>query len=98
MFGEVRLIFDNTPRGILFTVLQTGYCVKLLSGLTQADEDLEAHEDFIGLYKVESIAANELVTVIKDVLLRNNLSINFCRGRGQCYDGARNIWVVEILG
>ena len=42
----------------------------------------------IGLYKVESISADKLVALIKDALLRMNLSLN--RARGQCYDGAAN--------
>ena len=33
------------------------------------------HKDFVGLYKVESIAADILVTVVKDVLLRHNLIV-----------------------
>ena len=48
--------------------------------------DLQVQEDFVGLYSVPSIDANMLVSVIKDVFLRLNLS--FDRVRGQCYDGA----------
>ena len=40
----------------------------------------------MGLYSVPSIDAGMLVTVIKAVLLRLNLS--FHRVHGQCYDGA----------
>ena len=53
------------------------------------DEKFNAHEDFIGLHKVESIQANSLVAVLKDILLRLNLSLANCRG--QCYDGAANM-------
>ena len=53
------------------------------------DNDFQPHEDFIGLYKVDSIAASELVSVLKDTLLRMNVSITNCRG--QCYDGALNM-------
>ena len=49
------------------------------------DTKLESHEDFIGLYCVESIDADTLTKVIKDILLRMNLSLSNCRG--QCYDG-----------
>ena len=45
----------------------------------------DVHEDFIGLYKVDQIDAGTLVHVIKDTLLRLNLSLT--RIRGQCYDG-----------
>ena len=49
-------------------------------------DDLQVHEDFLGLYSVPSIDAAMLVSVVKDVFLRMNLS--FDRVRGQCYDGA----------
>ena len=39
------------------------------------DEDFEGYEDFVGLYKVKSTAADILVTVVKDVLLRHNLIV-----------------------
>ena len=47
------------------------------------------HEDLIGLYKVDSISADNLVILIKDALLRMNLSLN--KARGQCYGGAANM-------
>ena len=54
-----------------------------------ADHQLIDHEDFIGLYQVNSIDANSLVIAIKDTLLRMGLSLSNCRG--QCYDGASNM-------
>ena len=54
--------------------------------LRWVSEKFEVHEEFIGLYMVESIDANTLVSVIKDVLQRLNLSLS--KARGQCYDGA----------
>ena len=52
-------------------------------------EDLQDHEDFIGLYQVESIDANCLVFAIKDALLQMELQLSACHG--QCYDGASNM-------
>ena len=49
-------------------------------------DDLSVHEDFIGLYKTDSIQAKSLVAIIKDTLLQLNLKMELCRG--QCYDGA----------
>ncbi len=49
-------------------------------------EELEVHEEFLGLYHVASIDAGTLTAAIKDVLVRMNLS--FKKLRGQCYDGA----------
>ena len=43
-------------------------------------------ENFIGFWQVPSIDANALVSVIRDILLRMNLSINKCRR--QRFDGA----------
>ena len=52
-------------------------------------EDLQDHEDFIGLYEVGSITAESLVHAIQDVLLRMKVKLSECRG--QCYDGASNM-------
>ena len=51
--------------------------------------DLEDHEDFIGLYQVNSITADSLTFHIKDALLRLNVQLSQCLG--QCYDGATNM-------
>ncbi len=50
------------------------------------DSNLEAHEEFIGLYKLDNIKANSIVAAIRDALIRLNLAMSKCRG--QCYDGA----------
>lgn len=54
--------------------------------LRWVDNNFEAHEEFIGIHEVDSIDASTLYQVIKDELLRLNLSIT--KARGQCYDGA----------
>ena len=49
-------------------------------------DELNPHEDFIGLHELEVANANTMLYhVIKDVLLRMNISLAKCRG--QCYDG-----------
>ena len=53
------------------------------------DHDLEVHEGFLGLYEIPNIAANTIVSVITDTLLRMNLPFSRCRG--QCYDRAKNM-------
>ena len=50
------------------------------------DNSLEAHEELIGLYQVANTQSSTLLAVIRDVLLRENISIT--KLRGQCYDGA----------
>lgn len=52
--------------------------------LRWVDDNFDAHEEFIGLYKVDSICSDSLVALIKDALLRMNLTIR--KVRGQCYD------------
>lgn len=57
--------------------------------LRWVDDDLVFHEEFMGLYQVPTITSATLVSVIKDSLIRFNLSIN--KARGQCYDDASNM-------
>ena len=49
------------------------------------DNDLSVKEEFIELYRVDSITSVTLTEVIKGVILRLNLSM--CKLCGQCYDG-----------
>ena len=62
---------------------QLTICIRLV------DKELEAHEDFLGFYNVPEIGAEAIVSAIKDVLLKFQLSLVNCRG--QCYDGASNM-------
>ena len=50
------------------------------------DNDLNVHEDFIGLYAPPDITATTIVSAIQDTLARLNLALN--KVRGQCYGGA----------
>ena len=58
------------------------------------DSELNVQEYFIGLYAVSSIGAHTITNVIKDTLLRMRLQLSKCRG--QCYDGASNIWQLGV--
>ena len=49
--------------------------------IRSVDDNLTTPEDFIGLYKTESIESSSLVSIIKDVLLRMNLKLNYCQGQ-----------------
>ena len=53
------------------------------------DDHPQVHEEFVGLYRCENIAANTIVNVLKDSLLRFNLPLSRCCG--QCYDGGSNV-------
>ena len=52
----------------------------------EVTEDLQVHEEFVGLYCVPLIDATTLSTIIKDLFTRMNLC--FGKLRGQCYNGA----------
>ena len=58
------------------------------------NDNLTVTEDFISLYKTESIESSSLVSIIKDVLLWMNRKLKYCRG--QCYDGASNMTGKEM--
>ncbi len=57
--------------------------------LRWVDCSLIVHEEFVGLYKVDNIEAATLVRVLKDCLIRFNISLS--KIRGQCFDGASNM-------
>ena len=50
------------------------------------DNHLVAHEEFIGLYQIESTQSEMLLAIVHDVLHRLNISTS--KLRGQCYNGA----------
>ena len=62
---------------------------RLVFCIRYVDSNLEVHEEFIGLYSLESTSAESLFSTIKDILLHMNLRIEKCRG--QCYDGASSM-------
>jgi len=53
------------------------------------DQNLNDHENFIGLYQVNNITAATLTGSIKDALLQLQIDLSMCRG--QSYDGASNM-------
>ena len=53
------------------------------------DDELTPHEDFLGLYQVDTITSETLFNALMDVIQRLNLDIKKCRG--QCFDGASNM-------
>ena len=57
--------------------------------LRWVDDQLQPHEEFIGLYAIRYIDSAMLVSIIKDTLVRMNLSLT--KLRGQCYDGASSM-------
>ena len=68
---------------------QLSFCLRTV------DENLDPFEDFIGFYELENIKSNMIVRVIKDILIRLNVSLENCRG--QTYDGASTHFFAEQL-
>ena len=61
---------------------QLSFCLRTV------DKDLSPFENLIGFYQLKNIKSDTIVLVIKDILIRINLSFDNCRG--QTYDGASN--------
>ena len=62
---------------------------QLTLSLRWVDEIFNIHEDFLGFYELKDIKSDTIVSAIRDVLLRTQISLHNCRG--QCYDGASNM-------
>ena len=62
---------------------QLSICVRWI------DNKLESHEDFLGFYEIPDIKSQTIDTILKDALIRLQLSLDQCRA--QCYDGASNM-------
>ena len=91
----LRELADSVRQSTFYTIMcdectdisnreQLVICIRWIS-----NDDLEAHEDVVGLYLINDISAFTIVQSIKDALLRLNLPLAKCRG--QCYDGASNM-------
>ena len=53
------------------------------------DDVLQVHEEFIGLHPLPGTTSDQIVFIIKDILLRMNLKLE--KSRGQCFDGAASM-------
>ena len=56
------------------------FCVRFI------DDELNPHEEFVGLHNMETTTALSITKTIEDIMCRLSLTIKNCRG--QCYDGA----------
>ena len=85
----LRNIVKNIQSAEIFSILgdETGdvsNTEQLVFCIRWVDDDLEAHEEFIGMHPLPNTSADEIVCVIKDILLRMKLRVE--NARGQCYD------------
>ena len=53
------------------------------------DSQLDVHKDVVELYNIDNISAALMTHVVKDALVRLNLTLR--KYWGQCYDGASNV-------
>ena len=62
---------------------------QLAISLRWVTDSYDINEDLIGFFNVDKTDAFTLATILKDVLIRCNVSLSNCRG--QTYDGASNM-------
>ena len=53
------------------------------------NDNLEVFEKFLGFYEIPNISISTIVSVLKGILRRYNLTLDLCHG--QCCDGASNM-------
>ena len=91
VLGVLREIAKNIQNAVIYTIMvdesadvsnkeQLVFCIRWV------DDELVVHEDFIGMHPMQGTGADQIVFIIKDILLRMNLRLE--DARGQCYDGA----------
>ncbi|KAJ8050049.1 Zinc finger MYM-type protein 1 [Holothuria leucospilota] len=90
----LRQVVKNVRNNGVFAIMVDG--TQDITGVEQesvcirhVDEDLNVHEDFVGLHEVPSSSGEMISSIIFDVLTRLGLSINNLRA--QTYDGASNM-------
>ena len=98
--NEILRVMSNTIlRSIAKDIKSAKFCTIMVDETTDVsnreqvvmcirwiDSSLVPHEEFIGLYEVDSTQAAKLVKVILDILLRLGIAVSSIRG--QCYDSA----------
>lgn len=90
----LRNISTEVNKSGIFSVMVDGtqdfnHCEQESICIRYVDDNLKAHEMFLGLYTTNSTTGDSLSKIIIDVLLRLNLPITSLRG--QAYDGASNM-------
>jgi len=90
----IRDISDKIRQAKYFSLMAdevTDVCNReqVVACICRVDGELQPHEDFLGLYKVDDIKADTIVVILQDILTCMNLALNNCQG--QCYNGANNM-------
>ena len=84
-------IAQNIQNAVIYTIMADETAdmsnkEQLVFCLRWVDDDHIVHEDFIAIHPMKGTGADQIVFLIKDILLRMNLRLK--DARGQCYDGA----------
>ena len=89
--GLLREISANIQGATFYTIMADETAdisnkEQLIICIRWVDENFVVHEDFLGIHPLEQTTADDIVFIMKDVLLRMYLKIQ--NARSQCYDGA----------
>ena len=81
----LRDISRSIQNGVFYTIMadevtDSSNQEQFMLCLRWAGEDLNPHEELIGLHVILNICVDTLVASIRDTLIRMNLSIQNCRG------------------
>ena len=90
----LREIAKNIQDAVIYTVLadetaDVSNNEQLVLCIHWVDDNINVHEEFIGFHSMPGTTVDEIVFVIKDMLLRMNLSLE--NARGQCCNGASSV-------
>ena len=104
-FGMLREVAKNISNAGMYVIMadetaDVSNAEQLVICLRWVDDDLQAHEEFIGMKPIANRKANTIVREIKDVLLRMNLGIEDARGayfdEVATMDGAKSGIVTQL--
>ena len=73
-------------RGSYFSIICDEYTdisnkEELTFCLRWVDESFNEYEDFLGFYEVPNVKSDTIVSAIRDIMLRTQISMESCRGQ-----------------
>ena len=94
MANQILSGMADQIRGSYFSIIYDEYTdisnkEQLTFCLGWVDESFNDHEEFLGFYEVPNIKSDTIVSAVRVILLRTQISLESCRS--QCYDGASNM-------
>ena len=88
--GILKEVSENIQNAKFFTIMadetaDVANKEQVVICFRWVDDDLNVHEDFVGMEPVGRATADKVIAVIKKAIKLMNLKL--CNARGQCYDG-----------